>query len=290
MGAFTKPKSNKHMFKKLAKRTLAFAFVGFAFVLVFVLGSEHKAAMRVEGAVLDAVSPVAEAVTWPFRRISDFADGIARFNKVDRINAGLKDEIFGLEQEISSLKDALAEAQAAAKECSFSPGVPAGAVVARVAGQGGGGLTRSYVLAAGRNKGVERYQAVMSGEFLAGQIVAAGAEYSRMMLLTDSASRISVANQRTGTRAFLVGNNSKYPRLRHLESQDVFEPGDVLVATGLDGNIPVGIPVGIIGAYSPDDGITVQLFADEDKVSVVRIIRNPGAAGLRSFAAGEAVR
>jgi rod shape-determining protein MreC len=288
MGAFAKPKSNKHVFKRLAKRMLSLTFVGFSFVLIFVLGSGHRAAVRVEGAVLDAVAPLAEAVAWPFRRASDFISSVGRFQKVDRINADLRERILELESEVSSMRLSLAEAEAAAGECSFSGSAPADAVVARVAGQGGGGLTRSYILAAGGGKGVEKYQAVLSGDALAGQIVAAGADYSRMMLLTDAASRISVANQRTGTRAFLVGNNSKYPRLLHLESQEVFEPGDVLMTTGLDGNIPAGIPVGIIGAYSSDNGITVQTYVDEDKLSFVRIIRSHAAAGIRFFVQSEA--
>ncbi|MDR3126243.1 MAG: rod shape-determining protein MreC [Rickettsiales bacterium] len=290
MGAFSKPKSNKHVFKRLAKRMLSLTFVGFALMLVFVFGSDHKAAIRVEGAVLDAVSPLAEAVTWPFRRAADFVSSVGRFRVVDRINVGLQERILELEQEISLMRMALAEADTAAGECSFVRSRPAVAAVARVAGQGGGGLTRSYILAAGKAGGVEKYQAVMSGDALVGQIVAVGSDYSRMMLLTDAASRVSVANKRTGTRAFLVGNNSMYPRLLHLETQDVFEPGDVLVTTGLDGNIPPEIPVGMIGAYSSEGGITVQPFADEDRLWFVRILSNPDAAGIRSFLHAEAAR
>ena len=289
-GLGSKKNSGGNAVKRLFRRITAISFILFAVILVLIRNPEHPVVEKVGGTVMDTVTPIVNVFGWPFRKISEFASYVSHFRTVDRINAELEARVAELTHEVATLRADEFELKRMREQCAFAPPVHYPPIIARAAGQGGTSLSRSFILSAGRRQGVERLQAVVVDGNLAGQIVAVGERHSRMILVTDATSRISVANHRTGVRAFLVGNNSRYPKLVHLEAQDIFEPGDILVTSGMDGNIPAAIPVGVIGAFSVDDGIVVQPFVNANSVSYVRIIRNPAARAIRQFEAEEALR
>jgi rod shape-determining protein MreC len=108
-----------------------------------------------------------------------------------------------------------------------------------------------------------------------------------MLLITDASSKIPVAVERTGTRAFLAGDNTRYPKAVHFEKQGEARVGDVIITSGMDGKIPAKIPVGIIGTISEEEGAVVQPFIDPSATDYVKIIKTSQQEDIAQFLAEE---
>jgi len=132
-------------------------------------------------------------------------------------------------------------------------------------------FVRTLVANTGRLAGVKEGQAVTGGNGLIGRIVSVGRVSSRLLLLTDFNSHVPVLIAPNNTRAILSGNNADNPVLRFLPKNTVIEEGAQVVTSGDGGQVPIGIPVGVVRV--DDDGRPfVDLQEDLHNLSYVRII------------------
>ena len=132
-------------------------------------------------------------------------------------------------------------------------------------------FVRTLVANTGHLAGVKEGQAVIGGSGLIGRIVSVGRVSSRLLLLTDFNSHVPVRIAPNNTRAILSGNNADNPVLRFLPKNTVIEEGAEVVTSGDGGQVPIGIPVGVVRV--DDDGRPfVDLQEDLHNLSYVRII------------------
>src|SRR5690606_39371451 len=103
------------------------------------------------------------------------------------------------------------------------------------------------------------------------RIVGAAGGYSRMVLLTDVASRIPVMVERTDARAMLTGDGSRSPRLDYVRGQGSVQDGDRILASGDGGGFPRGLPVGVV-AKGVDGSWRVKLYSDRTAIDYVRVL------------------
>ncbi len=112
---------------------------------------------------------------------------------------------------------------------------------------------------------------VMSDRGLIGRVVGLTRGASRILLLTDVASRTPVLVDRTDARAILAGDSSSAPKLEYLRGQAPVKDGDRVLTSGDGGMFPRGLPVGTV--VKGLDGVwRVQLDADETSIDFVRIL------------------
>ena len=132
-------------------------------------------------------------------------------------------------------------------------------------------FVRTLVANTGHLAGVKEGQAVTGGRGLIGRIVSVGRVSSRLLLLTDFNSHVPVLIAPKNTRAILSGNNADHPVLRFLPKNTVIEDGAEVVTSGDGGQVPIGIPVGVVRI--DDDGRPfVELQEDLHNLSYVRVI------------------
>jgi rod shape-determining protein MreC len=81
----------------------------------------------------------------------------------------------------------------------------------------GSPFRRSVLLNVGARDGIQDGWAAMDGLGLVGRISGVGQQTSRVILLTDSNSRIPVTIQPSGQRAMLAGDNSALPPLDFID-------------------------------------------------------------------------
>jgi rod shape-determining protein MreC len=125
---------------------------------------------------------------------------------------------------------------------------------------------------AGKEKGVEIGNPVMNERGLVGRVIGVTRGVSRVMLLTDVASRTPVLVDRTDARAILTGDASSTPKLEYLRGMDPIRNGDRILSSGDGGMIPRGLPVGT--AVKGLDGVwRVRLDADSSSIDFVRILQ-----------------
>lgn len=137
----------------------------------------------------------------------------------------------------------------------------------------GSPFRQSVLLNVGARDGIRDGWAAMDGIGLVGRISGVGERTARVILLTDSNSRVPVTVQPSGQKALLAGDNSALPPLEFLEDADLVRPGDSVVTSGDGGMLPAGLPVGQV-AMGTDRRLRVILGADYERLEFLRVLRS----------------
>jgi len=144
-------------------------------------------------------------------------------------------------------------------------------VAARVVSDSRGPFANARLADSGSEKGVIVGNPVMNERGLVGRVVGTARGVSRVLLLTDIASRTPVMIDRTNARAILTGDGGPNPKLEYLRGVDPIQHGDRVVTSGDGGVVPRGLPVGA-AVKGLDGRWRVVLFADDAAIDFVRIL------------------
>ena len=139
----------------------------------------------------------------------------------------------------------------------------------------GSPFRQSVVLNVGARDGIVDGWAAMDGLGLVGRISGVGQKTSRVVLLTDSSSRVPVIVQPSGQKALVVGDNTTSPLVDFIEAPDQLRPGDRVLTSGDGGVFPPGLAIGQI-AQDSGGRFRVRLGADYERLEFLRILRNYG--------------
>ncbi|MFN3354032.1 MAG: rod shape-determining protein MreC, partial [Brevundimonas sp.] len=134
-----------------------------------------------------------------------------------------------------------------------------------------GPFANARLLDAGSAKGIRVGNPVINEHGLLGRIVGTTGGVSRMLLLTDVASRMPVLIDRTDARAILTGDGSGNPRLEYIRGEGAIQSGDRVLSSGDGGGIPRGLPIGVV-ARGVDGSWRVKLFSDRGPIDYVRVL------------------
>ncbi len=149
---------------------------------------------------------------------------------------------------------------------------PVPMATARVVADAHGPFANSRLANAGSEDGVVVGNPVMSERGLVGRVVGVTPNASRVLLLTDVASRTPVMVDRTNARAILSGDGGRNPRLEYLRGRDPVKEGDRVLTSGDGGVFPRGLPVGT-AVKGLDGHWRVALDADSGAIDFVRILQ-----------------
>lgn len=137
----------------------------------------------------------------------------------------------------------------------------------------GSPFRQSVLLNVGARDGIRDGWATLDGIGLVGRISGVGQSTARVILLTDSNSRIPVSVQPSGQRALLSGDNSMLPPLEYLDKPDLVRPGDRVVTSGDGGVFPADLLVGTV-VQGTDRRLRVRLSADYERLEFLRVLRS----------------
>ncbi|MGI3168780.1 rod shape-determining protein MreC [Pseudooceanicola sp. C21-150M6] len=144
----------------------------------------------------------------------------------------------------------------------------------------GSPFRQSVLLNVGERDGIIDGWATMDGIGLVGRISGVGQKTSRVLLLTDTSSRLPVVIQPSGQRALIEGDNSAAPPIEFLEAPDLVRPGDRIISSGDGGVFPPGLLVGRV-AQDPGGRLRVRLAADFERLEYLRVLRHHGVEEIR---------
>jgi len=226
---------------------LSGAVIAFGLLLLLVARINPEAGQRIREAALDGVAPIWSIVRAPF-------DGGAALSSDAGDYLGAVAKLRAVTAERDAGRRAVERARALAAENRqlkalmrvVEPRVRLVAT-ARIAGASSGGTIRSAIISAGRAQGVRPGQPVRVAAGLVGRTLDAGSSATRVLLMTDAASRVPVIVERTGQPALAVGNGGPLVEVRDRVGAEVpLRPGDRLVTSGDGGVYAPGIPVATI--------------------------------------------
>ena len=147
-------------------------------------------------------------------------------------------------------------------------------VTGQVLADSGSPFRQSVLLNVGSARdGIKDGWAVTDGLGLVGRISGVGQNSSRVLLLTDSASRVPVTIQPSGQKSILSGDNSSLPVLDFIEAPEEVRPGDRVISSGDGGVLPAGLLVGNV-VLARDGRLRLRLTADYERLEFLLVLRS----------------
>lgn len=220
--------------------------------------------------VSDATVPILSVLSKPVDGLTNMLESAQQLLWVSEENHRLRAERDELLRWQAAAQQLEAENEALRQLLNVVPGPNVPSRAARVVADPTGAFARSLLVNAGRSDGIDKGQIVMTGDGLVGRVVGVSQRAAQVLLITDLNSRIPVFVGTGRVRAILAGNNSDRPRLVHVLLEGAIAPGDTVVTSGIAGVFPPGLPVGVVRDVS-DTGITVQPYAERDRIEYVRV-------------------
>lgn len=152
----------------------------------------------------------------------------------------------------------------------INPPIPM--VAARVVSDARGPFSNARLADAGEERGVVVGNPVITERGLVGRVVGVARGASRVLLLSDTASRTPVMIDRTNARAILTGDGGPNPKLEYLRGREPVKAGDRVITSGDGGVVPRGLPVGV-AVKGIDGRWRVALAADSSAIDFVQILK-----------------
>jgi len=140
---------------------------------------------------------------------------------------------------------------------------------------------KAVIIDKGSLDGVERGLPVVIRQGIAGQVVDVSSRYSKIMLIIDRNSSVDAMVQRTRARGIIKGEATAGQCLfKYVLRKDDVRVGDKIVASGLDGVFPKGLPVGDVKeVVRRNSGVFQEVrvvpYIDFEKLEEVLVILNP---------------
>ncbi|MEP3347363.1 MAG: rod shape-determining protein MreC [Litoreibacter sp.] len=229
---------------------------------------------RFRSNLVDKVVPSFDWALVPVTRVSRMFDDFQSYARIYEQNQELRREL----QQMKSWREAAIQLEQENARLLDLNKVRLNAQLTFVTGvvltDNGSPFRRSVLLNVGARDGIQDGWATMDGLGLVGRIAGVGDKTSRVILLTDTSSRVPVTIQPSGQKALLVGDNTLAPPVDIVENIEDVRPGDRVVTSG-DGKVfPADVLVGQI-ALGADRRLRVKLAADYGRLEFLRVLRTP---------------
>lgn len=255
------------------RRILVGVLVFALFALFFVWRIDSPRVERFRTALVDRMVPSFEWALVPVTKTVDMFESFQSYANLYDQNQELRREL----QQMKAWKEAALQLEQKNARLMDLNQVRLDPKLTHVTGvvlaDSGSPFRQSVLLNVGARDGVRDGWATMDGIGLVGRISGVGNRTSRVILLTDSNSRIPVTTQPSGQRGLLSGDNTARPPLEFIEKPDLVRPGDQVVTSGDGGVFPAGLLVGTV-VQGNDRRLRVALSADYERLEFLRVLRS----------------
>jgi rod shape-determining protein MreC len=277
----TGPAGRLATLRGLAQRFAFLALVVTSFGLMAIGKADIYLIERSRTLVVDAVSPILDALSRPAATIADFVEQFRSMANLRAENLRLAEENARLMHWQTVARQLEFENASLRTQMNFIPDPDPAFITARVVGDPGGTYVNSVLINAGSRDGVRKGQAVLSGEVLVGRVAEVGLRSSRILLVTDLNARIPVVVESTRARGIMSGENNARPKLGYLSAAtgDI-SVGDRIVTSAHGSAFPPGIPVGVVSSIN-DGIIRVEPFLLRHQLEIVTVV-DFGMGGILS--------
>lgn len=234
---------------------------------------------RFRAAFVDRFVPTFDWAMVPVTTVLDMVEGFQSYARIYQQNQELRREL----QQMKSWKEAAVQLEQqnakllAQNQVRLDPKLTS--VSGVVLADSGSPFRQSVLLNVGSRDGIVDGWATMDGLGLVGRISGVGRSTSRVVLLSDTSSRIPVIIQPSGQRAILAGDNTAFPPVDFLENPEQVRPGDRVISSGDGGVFPAGLLVGQV-MQGQDRRLRVRLAADYERLDFLRVLRSHPAEQL----------
>ena len=255
-------------------RRLLVGLIVFALLGIFLVWRiDSPRVERFRAAVIDRVVPSFEWAMAPVTGTANLISDFQSYQQLSEQNNDLRREL----QQMKAWKEAALQLEQENAKLLDLNNVRLDPKFTYVTGvvltDSGSSFRQSVLLNVGARDGIIDGWPTMDGIGLVGRISGVGQRTSRVILLSDTSSRIPVTIQPSGQKAILTGDNTLNPPIEFLENPDLVRPGDRVVSSGDGGVFPADLLVGQV-ALGSDRRLRVRLSADYERLEFLRVLRS----------------
>tara|TARA_B110000046_G_scaffold179937_1_gene209893 strand:+ start:85 stop:966 length:882 start_codon:yes stop_codon:yes gene_type:complete len=228
---------------------------------------------RVRMEIIDRVIPNFAWTTYPLTEAVNLIRSAKSYARIYQQNQELRREL----QQMKAWKEAALQQEQENARLQDLNNVRLDPKFVKITGvvlaDSGSPFRQTVLLNIGKRDGIVDGWAAMDGIGLVGRIAGVGERTSRVVLLSDTASRVAVTIESNGQTALLVGDNTSNPLIDFLEDPETVQPGDRVMTSGDGGVFPPGILVGQV-TQTQSGRLRVRLAADMRRLEFLLVIRH----------------
>lgn len=254
------------------KKTIAITIVAVIVLgLLALVTAGDRALTWMESTLGVIVTPIQGFVFQVSDGIVDFFENLFNTTDADIKNEQLEARIATLEQMLADYEDTKAENERLKELLDFANTFEnVEYVTGQVIGKGQSIWFDTITLNVGKNKGVDVNMPVVAAGGLVGRVTEVGATWCKVVSIIDSTVNISVMVERTrdigvARGITTIGADDVQLELMYLPTGNDLVPGDKIITSGMGGDMPKAIPVGVV----------VEVLRAEEDVSKRNAIIEP---------------
>ena len=172
---------------------------------------------------------------------------LAELRELRQRNADLEEALAQFQTELVELREIASDYERLTELLNYTTTTTSQAfVTADVINVDQTGLRRTITINQGARDGVEIGMPVVTGQGLIGRIMDVSANAARVLLITDRDSAVSARLQSSRVQGSVRGQLSGNLRMTMIPLGDVIQVGDLVMTSGLGGNFPPDIVIGVV--------------------------------------------
>ncbi|UYY59170.1 rod shape-determining protein MreC [Sphingomonas sp. S2-65] len=218
------------------------ALIGAVLLLLSAFNPPAFAALR--RTVAEVTTPVSSGMAWAAAGVSGVPSAVGSYFTVHGENARLRKQLAAEQQLVSRAQTLIRENGKLRGLLKLRDVGSEIVVTARLVNSSATSTRRYATLNAGSWQGVQHGQPVREPAGLVGQVVEAGPNTARVLLIVDAESIVPVRRTRDGVPAIAAGRGDGMIEIRSAGAAAmIFRPGDAFVTSGTGGIFPPDVPV-----------------------------------------------
>ncbi len=240
-----------------ARRSYYFWAFLFLPLLVFIQNPAVKE--PVQGFTLAVLKPVLSTGQGISRFFSETRQGFERMVRSFREQGVLEARVAQLESMLVRYKELEKENERLQKLVDFRGSVSGKTIAARIIGSDPSPWRKSFILDKGTRQGIQKDMAVIASEGLAGRVLDAGSETSRVILVNDLDARVSAMTEQSRATGIIAGDGGSTLKMIYLDLESAVQVQETVLTSGLGGLFPKGLKIGrIISVTRDPSGLHLQ--------------------------------
>jgi len=232
----------------------------------------------VESAAVQTTRPFVYVLSGTGNLTKSFFSLFASVNGLNRQNADLKQQVRTLQEQNVTLQQYKLENEVLKKELNYRSASGFDLVSADVIAKDPTGFTQTITLDVGDNQNVRVGDAVLAQGALVGKVTALDEFTCKVLLITDSQSKIDAELSSSGEKGVLQGSFGSGVVLTDISQDAVVNKDDQVATAGLTDQIPKGILIGTVGELQSQKNdllqtVTITPAVDLKGLQFVAVVR-----------------
>ena len=255
--------------KRAQQKFSLFALILFSIILLYVDTVETKPLNYLRFFVKDTIYRGSVLISFPSKGFKSVFSSVKNHLNLFNKNIKLREENDQLKEQVYDPSYLIFENKQLRKLLDEQVTSSSNFVSARVILDKQSPYLNSFIINSGSNKEIKNSMAVLDGKSFIGRIVDVNFFSSRVLLITDLNSKISVLIEPSGHHAILSGRGTNKPTLEYLPENHKVQSGNKVYTSGKEGIFSPGIPIGEVRMDA--EKIFVSLFSDISQIMFVNI-------------------